>query len=99
MSTSNDRPGWFNEPDLNKWHELSDSLETFLDILSIIGADGAWKLVREYGGSQIYIPKVAIIFRPIRDNLLREEFDEGANYQDLARKYDLSVSHVRSILA
>ncbi len=99
MSTSNDRPGWFNEPDLKKWHELSVSLETFLDILSIIGADGAWKLVRKYGGNQIYIPKVAIIFKPIRDNLLREEFDEGANYQDLARKYDLSVSHVRSILA
>ncbi len=99
MSTSNDRPGWFNEPDLKQCHEGRVSLEIFIDILTLIGADGAWKLVGEYGGSQIYIPKVAIIFRPIRDNLLREEFDEGANYQDLARKYDLSVSHVRSILA
>lgn len=99
MSISNDRPGWFNEPDLKKCHEGCDSLETFLDVLSLVGADGAWKLVGEYGGSQIYIPKVAKIFRPIRDNLLREEFDEGASYQNLARKYDLSVSHVRNILA
>ena len=99
MSTSNNRPGWFNEPDLKKYHEGRDSLETFLRLLEMVGADGAWKLVGEYGGSQVYIPKVAIMFRPIRDNLLREEFDEGASYQDLARKYDLSVSHVRNILA
>lgn len=92
-------PSWFNEPDLKRWHDLSDSMETFLNILSLVGADGAWKLIGEYGGTQIYVPKISTMYRPIRDEFIREEYDQGVSYRDLARKYDLSVPHVRGILA
>ena len=68
-----------------------------VELMDLIGFDATMALMRHYGGATIYLPTVAHAFRDIRDQKIREGFD-GANYRELARRYNLTVSHVRKIL-
>ena len=51
----------------------------------------------QMGGSQPYIPRGAFMERSRNNELIRREF-RGNNYGELATRYDLSVSRVRSIV-
>ena len=96
---STETPSWFNESDLDRLVRQSDAKVTLLDIVRLVGRDGAWNLIGEYGGCQVYIPKMNRIHVPIRNELMRAEFDKGATYRELARKHSVSMLHVRRIVA
>ena len=51
----------------------------------------------QMGGSQPYIPRGAFMEQIRNNELIRREF-RGNNYGELATRYDLSVSRVRSIV-
>ncbi|KYG90370.1 hypothetical protein A0U40_18420 [[Bacillus] sp. KCTC 13219] len=68
------------------------------DIAAIVGVDAFLKLCDYYGGSNLYIPKRDSVTRYVRDTKIKEEFN-GGNYLALARKYQLSESHIRKIVA
>ena len=51
----------------------------------------------QMGGSQPYIPRGAFMEQSRNNELIRREF-RGNNYGELATRYDLSVSRVRSIV-
>lgn len=68
------------------------------DIAECIGIDAFKKLVRLCGGQMIYIPKADSVARPVRNRLIKSEFN-GANYRRLASKYGLTERRVREIVA
>ncbi len=68
------------------------------EIASVIGVEAFLRLCEHYGGSNLYIPKRDSVIRYVRDTEIKNEFD-GGNYRKLARKYHLSESHVRKIVA
>jgi len=71
--------------------------EIYQDIAGMIGIDATLRLGREFGGMNLYLPKMDTAIRPWRDELIRAEFD-GANITALARKYRLTSTRVRQIL-
>jgi len=71
--------------------------EIYQDIAGMIGIDATIMLGREFGGMNLYLPKMETALRPWRDELMRAEFN-GANITALARKYRLTSTRVRQIL-
>lgn len=65
-------------------------------IAEIIGIEAYISLVRQYGGTSIYVLKEDSLVKDIRDKMIREEFD-GGNYVYLAKKYNLSETSIRNI--
>ena len=53
-------------------------------------------LAAQYGGSNLYIPKVDALTRTARDRLIREKFT-GYNAEQLAQEFDLTVRWVQEI--
>ncbi|MGI6053950.1 MAG: Mor transcription activator family protein [Clostridium sp.] len=66
-------------------------------IAELVGMEGFRNLVRTFGGSSIYIPKVESLEKAVRDQRIRDEFD-GSNYRELAMKYGLTETWIRSIV-
>jgi Mor family transcriptional regulator len=63
----------------------------------MIGIDATIRLGREFGGMNLYLPKMDSAIRPWRDEMIRAEFN-GANVTAIARKYHLTSTRVRQIL-
>lgn len=76
---------------------LEDLDEEQQALAGLIGMDAFRALVRKYNGTHIYIPKTESLEKPIRDRLIREEFD-GRNYRELALKYGLTETWIRAIV-
>ena len=66
-------------------------------IAEIIGIDAYIKLVRNFGGTSIYIWKQDSLIKDIRDKKIRSEFN-GSNYSLLAKKYNLTDRTIRDIV-
>lgn len=66
-------------------------------LAEIIGIEDYRQLVKEYGGTHIYIPEHEGFKAAARNALIRKEFN-GYNFKDLARKYDLTESSIRNIV-
>lgn len=85
---------WITDEEADKIGSDSPLIAEFIETL---GLEGAMRFVQRFGGCQIYIPKLSRMVRERRDQRIRAEFT-GANHFDLARRYGLSMSHVREIL-
>jgi len=66
-------------------------------IADTIGIEAYISLVKNYGGTSIYVLKEDSLVKDIRDKMIREEFD-GGNYVYLAKKYNLSDRTIRDII-
>jgi Mor family transcriptional regulator len=85
---------------MSLWDKLSkEDLGTdgIAELADAIGMDAVKQIIRTFGGEAIYIPKTESVLRASRDRAIYEEFD-GSNYRELARKYNLSVPHIRVIV-
>lgn len=68
------------------------------DLAQAIGLEGFKGLVRTYGGtSKLYIPKADMVVLPLRDTLIRREYD-GSNIYELAVKWNLSDRYIQEIV-
>ena len=66
-------------------------------IAEILSIEAALKLSKSFGGMRIYIPKIEGLLRSNRDDQIRKEFN-GANHRELAQKYKLSETQIRTIV-
>lgn len=83
--------------DLLDYVEIESLDEDQKKIAELVGMNGFRNLVRTFGGTAIYIPKVESLEKTVRDQRIREEFD-GSNYRELAIKYGLTETWIRSIV-
>lgn len=67
------------------------------ELAETIGIDNYKKLLVNYSGLPIYIPKIETIIKPARNERIRGEFN-GGNYRRLAIKYNLTEVHIRNIV-
>lgn len=77
--------------------QLDDLNPDFREIAEAIGLEQALKLAEVVGGGPVYIPSVENIFRESRNRAIRAAFN-GRNYRELARRYRLSISWIRTIV-
>lgn len=78
-----------------KYEDLNQEQQEFADL---VGMDSFKALIREYGGTYLYIPKGDNVIRSTRNAMIKAEFT-GSNIKELAKKYQLSEVQIRSILA
>lgn len=67
------------------------------DLVDLIGIENFIKLIKVYGGSSLYIPNENSILKPIRNRLIKENFN-GNNYKQLAKEFKISEMQVRNII-
>ena len=68
------------------------------ELADVIGLEAYKKLIRHYGGNQLYIQQVDSVLKDMRDKELNEKFD-GSNYKELSREYGISEMTIRDIVA
>lgn len=66
-------------------------------LVEAIGIEPAVRLMQQYGGANVYIPKADALLRQIRDKRIREEYN-GYNVRQLAVKYGLSENWINRII-
>ncbi len=76
--------------------EHLDEEDTFL--ANLIGLDNFVALIKNYGGSFIYVKKEDTVTKNVRDEEIRNKF-KGANYYELAVEYSLSEKMIRNIVS
>lgn len=70
--------------------------DTCIEISRLIGFENTMKLIKTFGGSEVYIPKLDSLQRDKRDAAICKDFN-GYNYRELAKKYALSERQIREI--
>ena len=78
---------------LNELSEADAALlgEDCQALIRAIGLEGFKKLIQEFSGVQLYIPKQEKVCRYLRDN--------GSNHKTLAKKYGVTEAWCRKIIA
>lgn len=88
---------WFQD----KYSSLIDQKDFTEDVqllCSEFGLENALRMIKLFGGQAVYFKSLAAVVRPVRDKIIRERFNSGSDYRDLAREFKLTVSHVRTIV-
>lgn len=73
-----------------------DLPESLMDIVDVIGLDSVKQLIKLAGGSNIYIPSENSVIKPIRNKIMKENFN--GSYKELSRKFGISEVQVRNII-
>lgn len=84
-----------NVIDKLRFEDLDDDQQQVADL---IGLDNYKKLMRVFGGVNLYIPKADKLERMDRNDRIRAEFN-GYNFRELAQKYGLTEVSIRSIVS
>lgn len=77
--------------------KLEDIPKGYQPIAMAIGVEAFVRLATITGGLTIYIPKADTLIQAARDRRIISEFN-GSNYRDLALKYNLSETWVRTVI-
>ena len=64
------------------------------ELAETIGLDAYKKLIKNYGGNPVYIPKTETVLKEVRDNGIRQKFN-GKNYRSLAKEYRISEKTIK----
>ena len=84
-------PAWVEEVDPDQLPEI------YQELAELIGLESTFKLAAVFDGGSIYLPKLERSLVEFRNQIIREEFD-GANVRKLARRWGLSIRHIRHIV-
>ncbi|MBE3574559.1 MAG: DNA-binding protein [Firmicutes bacterium] len=76
---------------------MEDLPASYQPVAEAVGVEAAIRLSMALGGVPVYLPKLERLLQSIRDRRIVTEFD-GANYRELARRYNLSQTRVREII-
>ena len=78
--------------------QLDDLKGEAHELAETIGMDAFSRLVDVYGGTgRVYIPQADKLLIPIRDRLIRDEYN-GSNVYALCKKWNLSEGYIRGIV-
>ena len=75
---------------------INDIPDSIKDVVEVIGIDAFKGLVKNAGGSNLYIPNESNLVKPIRNRKIKEEFN--GNYRDISIKYGISEVQARNIV-
>lgn len=84
--------------DISKLDCISQLRDDQRELAEVIGLEAYKKLIRHYGGNQLYVQQAGSVLKDIRDKEIREKFD-GGNYKELSREYSVSEMTIRDIVA
>lgn len=84
--------------DIEKLTSVDQLRDEQRELAEIIGLDAYKKLIRHYGGNQLYIQQADSVLKDVRDKELNEKFD-GTNYRKLSIEYGISEMTIRDIVA
>lgn len=73
--------------------------EPYRKLTDLLGIENVLKLADEFQGTNIYFPKLDGTLKLIRDKKILEDYQKDNNIKLLARKYGLTETWVRLILA
>ena len=74
-----------------------DLSENIAALYEAIGEDNFIKVVKLYGGNNLYIPTYKSVIRYSRDREIIKRYN-GVNATMLSREYGISVTQVRNII-
>lgn len=77
--------------------KISDLPLQFENIAIRLGIEKAKWLFEEFGGTSVYFPTEKMIYKEARDREIISEYN-GFNHKELASKYNMSESYIRSII-
>ena len=77
--------------------QINDLPSQFENIALALGIDQVILLFKEFGGTSVYFPTEKMIFKEARDREIVSSYN-GFNHKELAVKYNMSESYVRSII-
>ena len=80
-----------------KYISKEDLPQVLQDLVDTIGIEAFKNLIKNYGGSSLYIPNENSILKPIRNRLIKKHFN-GNNYKELAKEFKISEMQVRNII-
>lgn len=84
--------------DIDKLTSVDQLRDEQRELAEIIGLDAYKKLIKHYGGNQLYIQQADSVLKDVRDKELNEKFD-GTNYRKLSIEYGISEMTIRDIVA
>ena len=67
-------------------------------LYEIVGEAKLLEILDMAGGTQVYIPQRKTIERPIRERAIVQEYNDGKNLIEIARKYDITTRQIRHIV-
>ena len=73
--------------------------EGYKYIAELIGLKKATLVLKHFGGSTIYIPKIDGHNRHTRNLKIVDDYRSGMTYSQIAVKYDLTSVRIRSIIS
>lgn len=82
--------------------EVDDLPDNIKDIGEAIGIEATIQLVKLCGRQSAYIPKMDSCILKVKGRMIYDEFKANRTrtvYSDLARKFDYSEAHIRTIIA
>lgn len=83
--------------DIDKLTSIEQLRDEQRELAEVLGLDAYKSLIKNYGGTQLYIQQVDSVLKDIRDKELNEKFD-GTNYKALSREYGISEMTIRDIV-
>ena len=83
--------------DIDKLTGTEQLREDQRELADVIGLEAYKKLIRHYGGNQLYIQQVDSVLKDLRDKELNVKFD-CSNYNELSREYGISEMTIREIV-
>ena len=88
---------WFQD----KYSSLIDQEDFSEDVqmlCSEFGLETALRMIKMFGGQAVYFKSLDAVVKPLRDKIIRERFNGGSDYKDLAKEFGLTVNYVRQII-
>lgn len=86
-----------DDNELLKNVHVSDISETYQPVISLIGLDNFLKLCQYAMGDELYFPMQKSILCGTGNRLILQEYN-GSNFEELSRKYNLTVKQIKNIL-
>lgn len=85
------------EKELLRNTTIEDISEKYRVIVELVGIGNMMQISKYLMGDKLYFPKPDSIIRQARNRKILEEYN-GYNEVELAKRFDLSVSHIKTIV-
>lgn len=71
--------------------------EPYWSYIEVMGLENFMRMIKRYGGKNIYIPKDGAMEKIVLEHTIRQEYN-GRNISKMAKKYDISRKRIYEIL-